>query len=79
MTGVPGRRVGLPVHLRLSQYFGKLLTPLVLHIQGQGVGKILFKKFRRLFRRIEDIEAVLFCHREVHLEPLDLVHDLATH
>ena len=73
-AGIPGGRVPV-LGTGRCQDIGKLFAPLLLHIQGQGIGEELFKDLRGLlFGRIQLVEPVLFCNRKIELQALDLVH-----
>ena len=56
---MPEGRVGLDLGPGLGQHVGELLAPGILHIQGQGVGQVFFEERRRLFRGIEEVEALV--------------------
>ena len=54
-----------------------LLAPFVLEVQRQRVGEVFLEQLRRLFRRVQEVQALFLRGAQVHAESLDLVHDLA--
>ena len=76
MTAVPGGSVIIAPG-GCGQDIGKLLTPLLVNTQSQGIGQIAFKQFGGFIRRISEIELILFSDREIKLKPIDLVHEFA--